>query len=130
MAVLVKPFLSSPWSVVVLFPHKYLRLRRCDLGSGRSHACGVSASNDLLSVSASGHRPPAPACAYGTWRAPGWTAPSQERSSTRTLAPLELLTPAPSRSPSVTGLGTSCGVQDCAGVGSSRGDRVRVADRS
>jgi hypothetical protein len=38
VAVLVKPFLSSSWSVDVLFPHKYLRLRRCDLCSGRSKA--------------------------------------------------------------------------------------------
>src|SRR5262249_40935986 len=64
--------------------------------------------------SASGHRPPDPACAYGTWRAPGWTAPSQDRSATRTLSPLELPTPAQSRSTPVSGLVTSCGFQDCA----------------
>ena len=38
VAVLVKPFLSSSWSVVVPFPNQYLRLRRCDLCSGRSNA--------------------------------------------------------------------------------------------
>src|SRR5262245_27402145 len=50
------------------------------------------------------HRPPDPACAYGTWRAPGWTAPSQDRSATRTLSPLERPTPAQSRSTPVSGL--------------------------
>jgi hypothetical protein len=54
-----------------------------------------------------GHRPPDPACAYGTWRAPGWTAPSHDRSATRTLSPLELPTPAQSRSTPVSAFATS-----------------------
>jgi hypothetical protein len=66
VAVLVKPFLLSSWSDVVLCPLTYGRLRRCDLCSGRSHACGLSASNALLSGSASVYRSPAPACASGT----------------------------------------------------------------
>jgi hypothetical protein len=107
VAVRVKPFLSSPCSDVSLFPRPSLRLRGCDLGSGRSHACGVSASHDLRSVSASGPRPPEPAGASGPWRAPRWTAPAQERSATRPLAPLERPTPAPSRRTAVSGGATS-----------------------
>src|SRR5262245_57077933 len=61
---------------------------------GPSNPEGVSAFNVLLSVSASDDRPPDPACAHGIWRAPWWTAPSQDRSATRTLSPLELSTPA------------------------------------
>src|SRR5215510_3752127 len=101
VAVFVKPFLSSFFSAVVLCPRKYFTLRRCGSCSGRSNAWGIPASNDLLSVSASVHRPPDPACAYGTWRAPWWTAPSQDRSATRTLSPLELPTPPQSRSATV-----------------------------
>jgi len=93
VAVFVKPFLSSFWSAVVLCSRKYFSLRRCDFCSGRSHAWGIPASNDLLSGSASVHRPPDPACAYGTWRAPWWTTPSHDRAATRTLSPLELPTP-------------------------------------
>jgi hypothetical protein len=95
VAVFVKPFVSSFWSAVVLCSRTYCSLRRCDLGSGRSHAWGIPASNDLLSVAASVHRPPDPACAYGPWRAPWWPAPAQARAATRPLAPRELPTPHP-----------------------------------
>src|SRR4029453_9561104 len=51
-------------------PSQILQTSRCDLCSGRSNAEGISASTALPSVPPAGHRPPNPACAHGTWRAP------------------------------------------------------------
>ena len=50
--------------------------------------------NALLSVSVFMARPPHPACASGTWKAPWWAAPSQDRLAVRTQPPLERPTPA------------------------------------
>jgi hypothetical protein len=97
VAVFVTPFLASCWCAVGLCPRPYCRLRRCDVGSGRSQAGGLPASHALRSGSASGHRSPEPACASGTWSAPWGPAPAHARSATRPRSPRALPTPPPSR---------------------------------
>jgi hypothetical protein len=65
------------------------------------HGCGwlhhtwdARVPNDLLSVAVSRARPPHPACASGTWKAPWWAAPSPYRFAERTPPPPERSPPA------------------------------------